>query len=287
MLKANTRILGVVLLLLGSVMTAAATESGAPRLLRVEQELLGSAASRTWQNAGSRDLWTFDQVGGDGLDEPRRDDEVGGSGQADDAGEGSSNLGRKFAAGGLSALVPGMGQLYNGDKKKGFIMFGVEVAIWTAWLVFDDQADDLQQDAKNWAYIYAGAGGTDDDYYWRAVGRYASSDDFNEDLLRQRRATDDPLPPPVGPATDWLWVNDTRQDGYRELYDDADDAYTRRDYMILFAVINRVVSVVDAVVGAGDKPGTLETEVMGMNLGVEVSPIWNNPGARATISRSF
>ena len=57
--------------------------------------------------------------------------------------------------------------------------------------------------------------------------------------------------------------------------------------MILFAVINRVVSVVDAVVGAGDKPGTLETEVMGMNLGVEVSPIWNNPGARATISRSF
>ena len=83
-------------------------------------------------------------------------------------------------------------------------------------------------------------------------------------------------------------MNRDRQNGYRMLYEDADDTYTKRDYMILFAIVNRVVSIVDAVVGAGgDKPGTLNTDVMGMNFGVEVSPDWQNPGASAAFSRSF
>ena len=37
----------------------------------------------------------------------------------------------------LSALVPGLGQFYNHQNKKGYIMVGVEAGIWIAYFVFD------------------------------------------------------------------------------------------------------------------------------------------------------
>ena len=60
--------------------------------------------------------------------------------------------------------------------------------------------------------------------------------------------------------------------------------------MILFAVLNRAVSVVDAVIGAGGAEGSdgvLETEVMGLNLEMEILPSFRDPGARWVVSRSF
>jgi len=57
--------------------------------------------------------------------------------------------------------------------------------------------------------------------------------------------------------------------------------------MILFAVVNRAVSIVDAVIGAGHKPNAIETEVLGMNMELEMIPSWNDPAARWTVSRRF
>ena len=83
------------------------------------------------------------------------------------------------------------------------------------------------------------------------------------------------------------FVTASRQVDYLKQMDDVDSATNRRDFMILFAIVNRVVSVVDAVVGAGNKPGTLQGEVMGMNLELEMLPSWQDPGARWAVSRSF
>jgi TM2 domain-containing membrane protein YozV len=289
----TTRILATVTITVVALAALdAAAEAGRSdlQLLRAEQLVLGTAASRTLDTGAGGGLRTFDQVGGDGLEKPDDAvDEIGGSSgeEPEKKAGGSSNTGRKFAAGGLSAILPGAGQFYNGEKKKAYIMAGIEVAIWVAWFVFDEQGDSRLQDAKDYASIYAGAGGTDETFYWRAVGRYAASDDYNEDLIRQGRASDDPLPSPVGPDLDWLWVNQTRQADYRRLYDDSDNAYNRRDFMILFMIVNRVVSVVDAVVGAGKTPGKLEAEALGMDFELQMVPSWQDPGARCVISRSF
>ena len=268
----------------GAGATTADVDHGSLQLLRAEQDVLGAAASRTWQ--GGR---TFDQIGGDGIERDRVGDEVGGSGgdPERDGHAGSASTGEKIKVGAMSAILPGAGQFYNGERKKAYIMFGVEVAIWTTWFVFDTQADNSTSDARDYATIFAGAGGTDEDYYWRAVGRYTDSDTYNEDLARQRRSITDPVPSDIPPDLAWQWVNTSRQVDYLKQMDDADSATSRRDFMILFAIVNRVVSVVDAVLGAGGKPGTLQSEVMGMNLELEMLPSWQDPGARCVVSRSF
>ena len=83
----------------------------------------------------------------------------------------------------------------------------------------------------------------------------------------------------VGGSDTWQWVNEDRRTSYGKLRADGNAAYDRRDFMILFAVINRAVSVVDAVIGAGGDDGVLETEVLGLNLEMQMLPSFTDPGA--------
>ncbi len=167
------------------------------------------------------------------------------------------------------------------------IMAGAEVAIWTAYFVFDAQGDGHMESSRDWAAIYADTRGSHEDRWWQSVGHYMDSDAYSIDLAREARALGEPLPPPLSGDDTWQWVNEDRLVGYQQLRADGNNAYDRRDFMILFAVINRAVSVVDAVIGAGAKPGTLETAVLGMDVELGVTPSWRDPGARCVFSRAF
>jgi len=273
----------LVLLAVGLAGGSTAAAAGG-ELLRAEMDILGPAASRAWQAPLSGRA--FDQIGGEDLDEPSN--EIGGAGgerdQEGDSADDQSNLGTKVKAGALSAVVPGAGQFYNGQRSKAYIMAGAEVAIWTAYFVFDAQGDGHMESSREWAAIYAGARGSHEDRWWQSVGHYMDSDAYWTDLRREARALGES--PPPQPAY-WQWVNQDRRSGYQKLRADGNSAYDRRDFMILFAVINRAVSVVDAVIGAGAKPGTLETAVLGINVELGVTPSWRDPGARCVFSRAF
>ena len=233
---------------------------------------------------GARTGLAFDQIGGDGLS-----DEFGGAAveEEQDKVEGPSNTGDKVKAGLLSAVLPGAGQFYNGQKSKAYIMVGIEGAIWISYFVFDAQGDARMESAEEWAGIYAGTSGDHQNSYWQNVGHYMDSDDFNESRLREARALQEAPSGLISGDDAWLWVNEDRKDGYSKLRADGNSAYDRRDFMILFAVVNRAVSVVDAVLNAGQKDGLLETEVLGMNVGLEMLPSFTDPGARWVVSRSF
>lgn len=255
-------------------------------LLRAELEIMGAtgAAPRSADPAPR----AFDQIGGEGLDDPP--DEIGGSGG--DAPEqrpdgGPSNLGTKVKAGTLSALLPGAGQYYNDQRTKAYVMAGVEVGIWTAFFVFDTQGDNRMESSREWAAIYAGTRGEHDDRWWQAVGKYMDSDAYSIDQAREARALGESLPPPLTGSDTWQWVNEDRRTSYQKLRADGNSAYDRRDFMILFAVINRAISVVDAVIGAGGEPGKLETEVLGMGVELRMQPSWRDPGARCALTRTF
>ncbi|MEN8006433.1 MAG: hypothetical protein ABFS42_05425 [Candidatus Krumholzibacteriota bacterium] len=243
-------------------------------LLRAEYLILGA---RTGLASG--------QIGGDGLS-----DEFGGGAAAEEdkpEAEGSSHLGDKVKSGLLSAVLPGAGQFYNGQKSKAYIMGGIEVGIWTAYFVFDAQGDARMDSAEEWAGIYAGTSGEHQNSYWQDVGHYMDSDAYWESQAREARALGEAPPDPISSADAWQWVNEDRKDGYSKLRADGNSAYDRRDFMILFAVVNRAVSVVDAVLNAGPDDGILETEVLGMNVGLEMLPSFRDPGARWVVSRSF
>ncbi len=226
------------------------------------------------------------QIGGQGLsDQP--DEFGGGTRENREPGQGPSQLGDKVKAGLLSAVLPGAGQYYNGRHQKAYIMAGVEVAVWTAYFVFDTQGDNRMDDAVDFAGIYAGTSGGHDDSYWQSVARYMDSDAYNEDRYREARALQEPVTGLISPQDAWQWANMDRLYGYRQMRADASSAYDRRDFMILFAVVNRAVSVVDAVMGAGKDDPLLGADVLGMNVQVEVAPAWRSPAARCVISRGF
>jgi len=113
------------------------------------------------------------------------------------------------------------------------------------------------------------------------------SDEYNESRLREARALEESPSGLVGSTDAWQWVNEDRKDSYSRIRADGNSAYDRRDFMILFAVVNRAVSVVDAVLNAGKDDGVLETEVLGMNMELEMLPSFKDPGARWVVSRSF
>ncbi len=236
---------------------------------------------------GARTGLAFDQLGNDGLS-----DEFGGGAAAEEEEEkekveGPSHTGDKVKAGLLSAVLPGAGQFYNGQKSKAYIMVGIEAAIWTAYFVFDAQGDARMESSREWSAIYAGTSGDHQNSYWQNVGHYMDSDVYNESRLREARALREPPSGLVGGTDAWQWVNEDRKDGYSKLRADGNSAYDRRDFMILFAVVNRAVSVVDAVLNAGQDDGILEKEVLGMNVGLEMLPSFTDPGARWVVSRSF
>lgn len=249
--------------------------------LQTEFHVLGGGSSSRWQAQTQRGGLGFYQIGGGGTPSEF------GSTADDDQDKGPSHTGEKVKAGLYSALLPGAGQFYNGHRQKAFIMGGIEVAIWTAYIVFDQQGGNKRDDAEEWAAIYAGTGGEHEDRYWQNVGHYANSDAYNESILREARALGETPNGLVSGGDTWQWVNEDRRTGYGKLRADGNSAYDRRDFMILFAVINRAVSVVDAVIGAGGEEGILETEILGLNLEMQMLPSFADPGARCVVSRSF
>ncbi len=234
--------------------------------------------------SGPPQAWV--QMGGQGFSN-QPDEFGGGVVSSKEENQGPSHLGEKFKAGLLSAILPGAGQYYNGRHQKAFIMGGIEAAIWTTYFVFDTQGDNGMADARDFAGIYAGTQGNHEDNYWQNVARYMDSDAFNVDKEREARALQEPVSGLIAPADAWQWANSDRLLGYRILRNDATNAYDRRDFMILFAVVNRAVAVFDAVMGAGKGESLLGTEVMGMNVRVEMSPVWSSATARCVVSRGF
>ncbi len=255
--------------------------------LQTELAITGVSPSALWHTGSLSHTLVLDQIGGEGSNQP---DEFGGGLQPvieDEEDDGPSDLGTKVKAGVFSAILPGAGQFYNGQRKKAYIMAGVEAAIWTAFFVFDTQGDNRMESAEEYAGIYAGTAGQHANSYWQNVGRHMDSDSYNDARMREARALQETPSGLVSGGDTWQWVNDDRRRDFTKIRADGNSAYDRRDFMILFAVVNRAVSVVDAVIGAGNKPGVLEAEVLGMNVEMGMLPSWSNPGAQCVVSRRF
>ena len=216
-----------------------------------------------------------------------RDDEFGSAPMPEE--KESGDTGEKLKAGGLSLLVPGLGQFYNGDTTKGLVMLGVEVVIWGAYIGFDNHADNLQRDARNWAGIYASTRGEHAESFWQAVGRYDYSDAWFDSQRREARAFGEPAPAPLADDEYWQWRNEDFRSSYQQLRADANSAYDRRDLMILFAILNRAVSILDAVRhgGAPSEDPTMGARILGADVAFEISRPLPRPEARAVASWSF
>lgn len=201
-------------------------------------------------------------------------------------GPARGDLGRKVTAGLLSLVLPGAGQFYNGDRQKAYVFAGVEAAVWGSYLTFDTQGDGRSETYRDYAGIYAGTlVGDAQESYWRSMGRYLDSDAYNEAVLREARASGTAPSGLIGADQAWQWRNEDHLRVYQELRADANRAYNRRDFMTLFAILNRVVAVYDAVRHSVDDQ--LNREVLGFNVELTVDPSLRRPATGCVVSRRF
>jgi len=212
--------------------------------------------------------------------------QVGGVRTDSDTPSAPAQLGEKFKAGLMSLILPGAGQYYNGHNTKAGVFLVAEFGVWCAYSVFNHQGSIRSDTYVQYAGIYAGTSGDYSDSYWQSVGRYLSSDEYNEGVLREERAYSEAEHELITGTDAWQWRSEEFQDNFRRLRVASNSAYSHRDFMLMFAVINRALSVIDAVTNAG-KDDYLSMNVLGMNMAVEVSPSLVKPTTQLVFSRKF
>ncbi len=243
-----------------------ATTGTAGDILAAESSVLG---------AGASSLPSLQEVGGG---------DVGGVQL--ESYQGPNNLGGRFKAGALSLLLPGLGQLYNGDRQKALLFGGIEAGVWTSYLVLHTIARHAEEDYQEYAGLFAGVEGSHSELYWRSVGRFMTSDDYNlgQEMIARADVDQQVASGLIGEADAWFWRNETYQDNYKILRADANRAYDRRDFTILFAILNRAVSAFDAVRNAG---GEHLIEVGGLGLDLETRRVLGRSATACVVSGSF
>ncbi len=171
-----------------------------------------------------------------------------------------------------SALVPGWGELIQGEKSKARAFFVVEGSIWLSYLGFSYFGNKLEQSARTFAIEHSGANPTrrDEDYY-EALEDYLTSDDHNLEVERNASLLypNDPVQQQeyieahgyFGDDT-WAWDTLDNRTQYWEKRKGARESLRRARFMPGFAIINRIVSIIDVVVfaqeehfGLDSKPG--------------------------------
>ena len=145
----------------------------------------------------------------------------------------------------LSALLPGAGEYYVGNRKKARYFFTIEALSWAGCLAFRTYGHWREDDYVRFARTNANASleGKSDEFR-DMVGFYRSIDDYNS-LGRVY----DPQRPYLydTPDNHWRWQSDADQATYRDLKNRSREAYRRAKFMIGIAVANRIISVLDAI----------------------------------------
>ena len=177
-------------------------------------------------------------------------------------------------AGIYSALLPGLGEYYVGHRSKARIFFAVEAATWISFLTYHMYGNWKEDDFINFAAAHANASleGKNEEFQdW--VGFYVDIDQFNS-LGR----VEDPERPYLidNDENHWRWQTAKDQETFRNLKNRSRDAFRRRDFMIGLAIVNRVVSIIDAVRDAKrsqrEIKGSDFSLVRGLKYRVEVDP---------------
>jgi hypothetical protein len=154
----------------------------------------------------------------------------------------------------LSLLVPGAGEQYLGNHARARTMYVTEAGVWTTFAYFRVQGDNRKDRYEEMAQMFAGVSGRKDDDYYRALAYYLTSDDYNIDVMRDARFR---YPYDRGKQLEyfeangvfgddaWEWRNLGYQAEFRRTRTASKESYRRAVLTTGFAVLNRVVSLID------------------------------------------
>ncbi|MCK4548960.1 MAG: hypothetical protein KAU49_02285 [Candidatus Krumholzibacteria bacterium] len=162
--------------------------------------------------------------------------------------------------GGMSFLLPGLGQYRMGRKNRAYLYFTLEGAGWLMLGTSLWQSNSKENAYREYAAAYAGVDGTGyQQTYYENVGRWISSDGpggYNEYVRREARDLYYPdqaamdsyyLDNYVTSEMAWRWTSTDAQHNFNTLRGDSKDAERNALYAAFYLFALRVVSSVDAV----------------------------------------
>ncbi len=169
----------------------------------------------------------------------------------------------------FSLLVPGLGELYSGAKKRGIAFLGIEIASWISYGIFRDRGNDIEKEFRafadqNWGrerYLeWLSSGSTRGDtthvlpskeediqQYYELIGKYDQFVYGWEDRSK-------------GPNSDGSFdrtytVTSVIREQYEDRRDDSNRNLKRASFSTGAVLFNHVVSAVDAALHAKSLKG--------------------------------
>lgn len=165
----------------------------------------------------------------------------------------------------LSALAPGLGELYLGEYTKAGVFLGTEIAIIFSYFRLKDETSWAKQSYKDFAYAKAGVGKDNSDSYYQLIQDYSSSTEYNNSVINYARnvylSANSPYYDPASYYTyldtylmpdnmQWDWENDLNYKKYQQLRRDKQDMEIYANFALAAAIINRIISVIDTAISA-------------------------------------
>lgn len=164
-----------------------------------------------------------------------------------------------------SIVLPGWGQTHLGHKTRGAVFMGVEAATWLgagfSYIQATWERDNFRMLALQKAGIDVARRSRG---FQNDVGNFMSSEDFNSYIRQLARYyyPDDPAAQheyyqnnSVPDSDGWNWSGEADRLLYRDALRESREWYRRTAYIAMFAVVNRVVSGIDAALLDPARPG--------------------------------
>lgn len=203
----------------------------------------------------------------------------------------------------FSLVLPGWSQYRTGDNGRAIAFASTEAIIWGTWIFSQFQGNYREERYEEFATQFAGIRdpGSKNDDYWRAVGRYGDVEEYNNNVRRDNRAAaieqefnGEPVTiglndGTIAPEDGWSWSSEARQSEFRAKRADSESAYDRAGFVLLFALVNRVVAFADAVRSGPREDASAGTLIRagGLELGLDVEPSPQDPRAALRLGARF
>ena len=144
----------------------------------------------------------------------------------------------------LSAVMPGMGELYVGDYSSGKYFTAAEVALWATAFSMSSYSTWQEKNFKQFAKSKAGVQGDsfDSDFYAN-VANYNNIDEYNNEMAFNREYSS------MYDATAryWKWNTVTDRKTYRTMWVSSRQANNNIRFATGAMILNRIVSMINAV----------------------------------------
>ncbi len=186
----------------------------------------------------------------------------------------------------LSFLLPGAGEIYGGAGTKGKIFILSEASVWVGYFGFQTYGNWLEDDYKAYAASHARVSLTGKpDGFFDQLAFYDTRDMYNQFALLYHRGEVQAYP--ESDLWNWEWESKESRLYYRELKNRSKDASRRALYMVGLSIVNRIISVVDAMKTVQTYNRKKSFELSHLKFDLQVNPLGHNPRYMLYVSRRW